>query len=459
MPGLFSWKSTKPKSTSKIEPPKTSTKAEASRYTYFPIGRGQIRLLRYVLGSEPDKIRLEIQVFDRRTKPQYSALSYVCGAQTPKQMINLNGCSFEIGPNLYNALRCARKGLLHFQWFWIDAICIDQKNTAERNDQVRAMAETYSNATAVASWIGLCDERLKSAFTLDVQTTRMVDLSRSDCKTLCTSIEHLSEMQYWKRIWIQQELLLNPNITLFCGQYAQPLHPLIDWTMSQYVNSDIPLFHVFSDLRKAVGWFRWQKAPVLRLLTWAGHANHQSTDPRDKMYALLSQVVERERAALRPYFPDYGLTLSQLLMVTMAHVRRFSGQRRASLQLDSIFFCFGDPGDSACADIVRKYYWALKEAPVGPDGQRSMRLPPRERMKLKSETLLNGELNALDVCDCIFAKELGSGAGLQIDVRSSRTWRRSEVWGFDPPLSDELNHYWLVSYSREMEDFGRNNRR
>jgi hypothetical protein len=29
----------------------------------------------------------------------------------------------------------------------------------------------------------------------------------------------------------------------------------------------------------------------------------------------------------------------------------------------------------------------------------------------------------------------------------------------DPKLSQELNHYWLVSYSKDMEDLGSNNRR
>jgi hypothetical protein len=177
------------------------------------------------------------------------------------------------------------------------------------------------------------------------------------------------------------------------------------------------------------------------------------------LYALLSQVVEHERATLQPYCPDYGLSLSQLLMVTLAHIRRFSGQRRASLQLDSVLVCFGEPGDSACGNAVRAYYWALHEAPIGASGQRSLRLSSRERRELKSRRLLGIDMNVLDVCDCIFSQELGSAAGLQVDVRSSQTWQRSEVWVADAKLSQELNRYWLVSSSRDMEDLGSNNRR
>jgi hypothetical protein len=451
MPGLFSWSRTK------ATEPNSSSKNVATGYQYSAIGPQHIRLLRYAPGSKGSDIRLQIQVFDRRAKPPYAALSYVWGETNPRRTISLDGCRFDTGPNLYNALQSMRKGLP--EWFWVDAICINQDNTTERNEQVQEMTKTYANATFVASWIGLCNASLELAFTLNVQTTNMTDLSPARRTAVHASVKHLSELQYWKRIWIQQELLLNPSIVLFCGQYTQPLHPLIDWTMHQYDGKHFTMSGIFSDLRRAVEWFRWRKAPVLRLLTWAGHAKHQSTDPRDKLYALLSQVVEHERAALQPYFPDYGLSLSQLLMVTLAHIRRFSGQRRASLQLDSVLVCFGEPGDSACGNAVRSYYWALQDAPIGADGQRSLRLSSRERRELRSRKLLKIDMNVLDVCDCIFSKELGSAAGLQVDVRSSRTWQRSEIWVADPKLSQELNHYWLVSYSKDMEDLGSNNRR
>lgn len=449
MPGLFSWKTTKPKSTSNTDVHKNvPLKTEVAQYTYFPIGRGQIRLLRYVRGSEsePDKIRLEIQVFDRRTKPQYSGLSYVCGAQTPRQTISLNGCSFDIGPNLYNALQCARKGLLCFQWFWVDAICIDQKNVSERNDQVRAMAETYSNATAVASWIGLCDELLLPVFSLNVRTQNMHDLNRASQKRLEEAFRRLCKLEYWSRIWIQQELLLNPNVVLFCGEYRQPLHPLMEWQRKQGRALDL-LSDTFFNIETGVEWYQWRQAPVLRILTWA--SSHKSTDVRDKMFALLSLVVEHEREALKPYFPDYGLTVSQVVMVIMTHIRRFSGQRRAAKQVDAVLYCFGDPGDAECSNVVRHQYYELTETSLGADGRRSCRLSTPGRNELQKRTLLHGQLNFLDVCDCVFSQELGPTAGQLVDVRSPRTWQRSHVWVVDPPLAEDLDRYYGVSYSRD----------
>ena len=441
MPGLFSLSKSKSRDTAA-----TNT----ARYRYASIGVQHIRLLRFAPDSMPDRIRLQIQVFDRRTKPQYAAMSYVWGDRDPKQTVSLNGCDFEIGPNLHNALLCMRSGLPG--WFWIDAICINQQNIPERNEQVSEMTKTYANAAFVASWVGLCTENLQPAFALDVRTAKLRSLPRNEQEKLHASLTALSRLHYWKRIWIQQEVLLNPIVVLFCGQFNQPLHPLISWTEKQRGQRklDVSTTGIFWDLNQAIEWFGFRKAPVLRLLTWAGATKQQSSDPKDKLYALLGQVVGHEREALRSFFPDYDLTLSQMLMVTLVHIRRFAGQRRAALQLDSVLYCFGDPGDSACADAVRKYYYDLKQAAAGVDGVRSLSLAAKERRSLENMKLLEEEINTLDICDCLFAQETGPAAAHRADVRSSRAWRRSGVWEFDPELSQELNQYWFSSSSRDF---------
>jgi hypothetical protein len=441
MPGLFSWSKSKSKGTIAKDVP---------RYRYTTIDVHRIRLLRFAPDSTQDRISLQIQAFDRRTEPQYAAMSYVNGDLHPQRTVSLNGCYFDVGPNLHNALLYMRNGLSG--WFWIDAICINQPNIVERNEQVSEMTQTYANATFVASWVGLCDEGLHPAFTLDVRTTRLLDLPRTEQERLHASLSRLSNLQYWKRIWIQQEVLLNPTVILFCGQYTQPMHPLIAWTERQsgHWRRDISTTTIFSELNQTIEWFSFRKAPVLRLLTLAGFRKQQSTDPKDKLYALLSQVVEHEREALRPYFPDYSLTLSQMLLVTFVHVRRFAGQKRAALQLDSVLYCFGDPGDSACGNVVRGYYWDLREAAVGADGVRSLTLSSKDRRSLKNMKLLGNKINALDICDCIFAQETGPAAGTRTDVRSSRRWQRSGVWVFDPELSDDLHHYWFDSTGRRL---------
>lgn len=46
---------------------------------------------------------------------------------------------------------------------WIDAICIDQEDTSERNAQVAIMSRIYSSAKRVIVWLGIEDRFTKLA--------------------------------------------------------------------------------------------------------------------------------------------------------------------------------------------------------------------------------------------------------------------------------------------------------
>lgn len=57
--------------------------------------------------------------------------------------------------------------------FWIDALCIDQENLAERNHQVTQMGKIYASAYRVVSWLGWWDHTLDSSTTRDTRETKM----------------------------------------------------------------------------------------------------------------------------------------------------------------------------------------------------------------------------------------------------------------------------------------------
>jgi len=58
-----------------------------------------------------------------------------------------------IGGELYASLKRLRKadGSLRI---WVDALCINQADTDERNEHVKMMGEIYSKASAVHIWLG-----------------------------------------------------------------------------------------------------------------------------------------------------------------------------------------------------------------------------------------------------------------------------------------------------------------
>src|SRR5436190_945066 len=107
-------------------------------------------------------IRGILQKFDIQSSPRFIALSYTWGPEHPKQFISIDEGSFEIRQNLWrllsasealdpgdprhhmpNGLEC---GALKASFPWIDQICIDQSQVAERSHQVHLVGEIYRRA-------------------------------------------------------------------------------------------------------------------------------------------------------------------------------------------------------------------------------------------------------------------------------------------------------------------------
>lgn len=88
-------------------------------------------------------------------RPEYEALSYMWGDDAEKHEIRINGETFKVATNLYHALwflraRAAGNPLR----FWIDAMCINQRDVEEKTRQIRLMPHIYFRATTVVVWLG-----------------------------------------------------------------------------------------------------------------------------------------------------------------------------------------------------------------------------------------------------------------------------------------------------------------
>lgn len=159
---------------------------------------------------------------------------------------------FDVQPNLHKALKYLRRPLAGS--FWVDAVCINQQNNEERTQQVRVMSETYGNAHMVAAWIGPCDDVIRPLLQSPIESLPLVPRATRDGKLMVKACEALATRRYWTRIWIQQEVLLQMNVTLFCGDYQQALYPLIEWLHhSRYISvSSLDSFGRLSRFRSMV---------------------------------------------------------------------------------------------------------------------------------------------------------------------------------------------------------------
>jgi hypothetical protein len=121
-----------------------------------------LRLIQILPADEGEDLGCTIQTYHTLKKPPYQALSYTWGDPGAKVRITLSGKRFFVTLNLESALRslrCKRDyvGPAHLP-IWIDAMCINQENAAERDEQVRRMKSIYQEAARVVIWLGNYEE-------------------------------------------------------------------------------------------------------------------------------------------------------------------------------------------------------------------------------------------------------------------------------------------------------------
>ncbi|KAJ1324125.1 HET domain-containing protein [Microdochium nivale] len=112
------------------------------------------RLVTIAPGKWAEQVRCLLDTYTPRGKRmKYQALSYVWGHSMSKTPILLNCQDVHVTVNLELALRLLR----HVEKevvFWIDALCINQSDMAERNDQVGQMREIFEQAENVVAFLG-----------------------------------------------------------------------------------------------------------------------------------------------------------------------------------------------------------------------------------------------------------------------------------------------------------------
>jgi hypothetical protein len=85
--------------------------------------------------------------------PHYQQLYYQTGGPRPPGQITCDDVELTIGGELYAALSRLRKTDQSLR-IWVDALCINQSDIAERNKHVRMMQDIYVQASMVRVWLG-----------------------------------------------------------------------------------------------------------------------------------------------------------------------------------------------------------------------------------------------------------------------------------------------------------------
>ena len=227
---------------------------------YRPLPRGgqvQIRLLTILPADEPDN-GIELSLIHDPSIKWYETLSYTWGRPHPSfppewddpnntHSITVNGYPFEVRPNLFSALKYIRETKSGQERWWIDAICINQNDLAEKNHQVRNMAYIYRKSGHTLIWLGPEDSTTKAAFegmkTLSKywiarsETLKMaqiqdeedkkkylkrakVELKPKHMTQTIPALIKLSSRSWFERAWTVQEFFISANFQLQCGSHS-----------------------------------------------------------------------------------------------------------------------------------------------------------------------------------------------------------------------------------------------
>lgn len=159
----------------------------------------------------------------------------------------MNEKLFSVQPNCLYALRQLQSNVVTTEWYWIDAICINQQDDIEKVAQVQSMVQIYRNASLVAASIGPGSARtdyiLANLAQIATQASLLFETDEilrgdgiplSEIKELtgaedraytvtcyahyenyiCNALIELAESAYWHRLWVVQELANAKSRTL-----------------------------------------------------------------------------------------------------------------------------------------------------------------------------------------------------------------------------------------------------
>ena len=332
-------------------------------YSALDESASEIRLMTLLPGRFKDKISIIIEtaVLTKEHIPQYEALSYAWGSKENPVDITVTARQLEcsklsswlgrsrrrrfaarslgtisVTQNLASALPYLRKKDKP-RVFWVDAICVNQQDRAERGHQVKRMAALYSMASQVIVWLGPESQNSTSALRaldglgsklwVNWSTRTIISVSTSEIITeainpsydykIWSSVTDLLQRPWFERLWIWQEVRLAKEAYLFCGNEGVPWESFRR-AMAYLLRVSKPaeFGQAIEHCYRICDYPDYVTDVVDTLKHMLGSARSAScSDPRDKIYAVLSLAHESETRGLdADYSKPAGAVFQDLVL-------------------------------------------------------------------------------------------------------------------------------------------------
>jgi len=301
------------------------------------------------------------------TELEYNALSYAWGADGNTTTMECDGQLLNLTSHLLEGLKSifAHTGVLSI---WVDAICINQNDDAEKATQVAKMHNIYRHARCVFVWLG--KEQDSSDVAMDaIMAASLINvpgLPENTDEALIAIVEHksnapilfeesafvpvarLSERAWFYRLWIAQEYFYARDLIFYCGQKVLdgsaftrvlrhlsinsfgPKQPLA--LHDEDLNNLFKGYLMFGDLRRIKS---DETKPDLFQLVMQSRVR-QVKEPIDRLYALFG-ITESTDMIYRKSIPiDYSPENRQEYWRTYAMFGKFALLHEPNLRLLSV---------------------------------------------------------------------------------------------------------------------------
>jgi len=287
------------------------------------------RLLILKRGLTPDPLECELRVAELEDLPEYDALSYVWGDRQHLVTIKCCGRDFAIRQNLYSALNHLRRPAQD-RILWTDAIRINQQDLQERGEQVAFMGRIYAAARRVLVWVGeplqedstafdtiiRLKERLPERHLRSYAGSNSSQISRAEIR----SYEVLNPLRFrhllrffsrpwFERVWVIQEVVRAKKAEIICGRRSITWKDFVKVVLSfndafSYLATNYGTGESLRDVIAVENLLPMdslrqnnERMSLFAILCIA--STFKSTDPRDKLFALLS-LGDRPNLGVQP---------------------------------------------------------------------------------------------------------------------------------------------------------------
>lgn len=329
------------------------------KFAHFPLpNAAHTRILILHPASGEDELSCDLEAADlNQAQDDYVALSYVWGDHTKTANILCDGKAMQVTLSLAEALRGMRDPVTPKR-LWVDAICIDQTNNNEKNQQVRRMGTIYTGARQVVVWLGHdTDNIAEDCFDLISSTNCFLDQqfatygSILDVPTIVEPYPICNDQLRWERVrkmlsfnwftrvWVIQEVGLAKACSLKWGQYELDFAQIMELALWQVYREDVAEITGHLKVLRLTDQFRDIHCGYNNTMTWRANlpliraevegytsqlfldvlfaaSGMGATDKRDHVFAFLASPLAFERDGKMLVEPNYNKELKDVYYET-----------------------------------------------------------------------------------------------------------------------------------------------